>query len=304
MQTERIGHEGRLLDLVSRRWDKLDWRTPIPVDRLVITESHYMDVESLGFDPRGRNAINRLLACFTCELFIHFERYVIEFLEHRRQEIPFIPSAALERFIAEEKAHSDAFFRLLCKLRPDLYSPKATTTTGLRFMRWTLGDDAAILLAPVASFFLLAWLFEEITLFVPVALDRQPEQCAPIVAEVMRLHAKEEQPHVAIDSRVLHHMAKQQPRWKTGADTLATLPLLVYSDLRTRTGWLRVVDLAEAEFGLTPLQRHRLLHRGPSQSDRMGMASFADKIDKTPIALGSFLAFLLRRQLRMLDSAT
>ncbi|HMY56695.1 MAG TPA: hypothetical protein PK472_00485 [Pseudomonadota bacterium] len=302
MQTERIGHEGRLLDLVSRRWDKLDWRTPIPVDRLVITESHYMDVESLGFDPRGRNAINRLLACFTCELFIHFERYVIEFLEHRRHEIPFVPAAALDRFVAEEKAHSDAFYRLLVKLRPDLYSTKATTTTGLRFMHWTLGDDAAIALAPVGSFFLLAWLFEEITIYVPVALDKHPKQSAPLVSEVMRLHAKEEQPHVAIDARVLHHLAKEQPQWKTGADTLATLPLLVYSDLRTRTGWQRVVDLADTEIGLNPIQRQRLLTRGPSQSDRMGMASFADKIDKTPVALGSFLAFLLRRQLRLLDS--
>ncbi len=300
MQSEHVEHHGRLIDLVSRRWEKLDWRTPLPREQLIITESHYMDVESLGLSPRSRRALNVLFACFTCELFIHFERYVIEFLERRRGEIPFIPNAALDRFVAEEKAHSDAFFRLLCKLRPDLYSPKATTTSGLQFMTWTLGDDAAIALSPVGSFFLLAWLFEEITIYVPVALDRQPQECAPIIAEVMRLHAKEEQPHVAIDSRVMHHLAKQQPRWKTGADTLATLPLLVYSDLRTRTGWERVVKLAESEFGLTPHQRHRLLHRGPSQSDRMGMASFADKIDKTPIALGSLLAVLLRRQLRML----
>ena len=297
MQSEPIETHGRLIDLVKRRWDRLDWSTPIPTDRLIITESHYMDVESLGLAQPARLQLNRLFACFTCELFIHFERYVIEYLERNRDAITAIPSAAIDRFIAEEKAHSDAFLKLLCKLRPDLYSSKATTTTALRFLRWGMDDDLAVALSPVGSFFLLAWLFEEITLFVPVALDREPEQTAPIIAEVMRLHAKEEQPHVAIDSRVLVHNNKLESRLKSAAVTVVTLPLLAFVDSKAGRAWQHVVALAESELGLSPLQKHRLLHRGPSQSDRMGIASFADKVDKAPIALGSLLATILRQQL-------
>ena len=298
MQSDQGEPQGRFIDLVRRRWDRLDWLTPIPTDRLIITESHYMDVESLGLAPPERHQLNRLFACFTCELFIHFERYVIEYLERNGDAILAIPATAIRRFVAEEKAHSDAFLKLLCMLRPDLYSATATTTTALRFLRWGFDDDLAVALAPVGSFFLLAWLFEEITLFVPVALDKEPAQCAPIIAEVMRLHAKEEQPHVAIDSRVLVHNNQIDSPLKSAAITAVTLPLLAFVDLKARRAWQQVVALAESELRLTPLQKHRLLHRGPSQSDRMGMASFADKVDRSPIALGSLLAMILRRQLR------
>lgn len=263
MLSERSETHGRLIDFVRRRWERLDWQTPIPTDRLIITESHYMDVESLGLPPPARQRLNRLFACFTCELFIHFERYLIEYLERNRRSITAISSASLDRFVAEEKAHSDAFLRLLCLLRPDLYSAKATTTTGLRFLRWGLHDDLAVALSPVGSFFLLAWLFEEITLFVPVALDAQPAQCAPIIAEVMRLHAKEEQPHVAIDARVLHQRSETRSRTASMTETLMMLPLLGFVDARARSAWQKVVALADVECGLTAEQRHRLLHRGP-----------------------------------------
>lgn len=297
MLSERSETHGRLIDFVRRRWERLDWQTPIPTDRLIITESHYMDVESLGLSPTARQRLNRLFACFTCELFIHFERYLIEYLERNRRNITAISTASLDRFVAEEKAHSDAFLRLLCMLRPDLYSSKTTTTTGLRFLRWGLHDDLAVALSPVGSFFLLAWLFEEITLFVPVALDVKPAECAPIIAEVMRLHAKEEQPHVAIDARVLHQRSEEHPRTTSMAETLLMLPLLGFVDARARSAWQNVVALFETECELTAAQKHRLLHRGPSQSDRLGIQSFAAKIEKSPVALGSLLATLLRQQL-------
>lgn len=300
MQSEQQDGHGRLYDLVRRRWDKLDWKSPLPSGKLVVTEAHYMNVDRLRLTESARQQLNRSFACFTCELFIHFERYVIEFLEHRGQEVTALPQPAIDRFVAEEKVHSEAFYRLLCKLRPDLYSERHSATTGLRFMHWNLKDELVVALSPVGSFFLLAWLFEEITLFVPIALDQHPEQCAPLLAEVMRLHAKEEQPHVALDTRVLLHKSKEQSWLLTSAETLLTLPLLAYADGRARTGWLQVLALAEMEFGLTPLQRHLLLHRGPSQSDRMGMASFADKVDKTTIPAASFLAWILRLQLRSL----
>jgi hypothetical protein len=81
------------------------------------------------------------------------------------------------------------------------------------------------------------------------------------------------------------------------AETLMMLPLLGFVDGRARSAWADVVALADRECALTAEQRHRLLHRGPSQSDRMGIASFAAKVEKSQIALGPFLAKLLRQQL-------
>ena len=219
MQSEQVDGHGRLYDLVRRRWDKLDWKSPLPSGKLVVTEAHYMNVDRLRLTESARQQLNRLFACFTCELFIHFERYVIEFLEQRGQEVTAIPQPAIDRFVAEEKVHSEAFYRLLCKLRPDLYSERHSATTGLRFMHWNLKDELVVALSPVGSFFLLAWLFEEITLFVPIALDQHPEQCVPLLAEVMRLHAKEEQPHVALDTRVLLHKSREQSWLLTSAET-------------------------------------------------------------------------------------
>ena len=40
MHSDQGEVQGRLIDLVRRRWDRLDWSTPIPTDRLIITESH------------------------------------------------------------------------------------------------------------------------------------------------------------------------------------------------------------------------------------------------------------------------
>jgi hypothetical protein len=81
------------------------------------------------------------------------------------------------------------------------------------------------------------------------------------------------------------------------AETLMMLPLLGFVDGRARGAWQQVVALLDQECVLTAAQRHRLLHRGPSQSDRMGIASFAAKVEKSQIALGPLLARLLRQQL-------
>ncbi|HMU38054.1 MAG TPA: diiron oxygenase [Pseudomonadota bacterium] len=298
MNTEHTKNEGRLINLITRRWEQLDWQASFPPDGPVVSEAHYLDVPSMNLSDDKRWRLNRLFACFTCELFIHFERYLVEFLQRNRYQLPNIPAVAIDRFIAEEQVHTASFFRLLHKLRPDLYDAQSTPKDSMRFLIWSLGDEAAVSFSPIGSFFLLAWLFEEITLFLPIALDRQPEQCAPLLHEVMRLHAKEELAHVAIDERILANLQKEQTRFRSARDTILSLPLLVYADLRAKQGWRNAVALLSSEITLSDEQRNRLLHRGPSLSDQLGIASFADKIAKTKVPLAQSLSFVLKLELR------
>jgi uncharacterized protein YceK len=164
----------------------------------------------------------------------------------------------------------------------------------LQFLRWSAGDDAALALAPTGTFFLLAWLFEEITLFVPRAIEQSPNGCASLVADVMRLHAREEAPHVALDARMIQHLAATRSRWAQRAHTALTLPLLAYVDATVRRAWNCLVSLARDELGLTPAQQRALARRGPSQSDRWGTHSFVDKLAHSGIAGARPLGWLLR----------
>ncbi|WP_437769054.1 LysE family transporter [Sorangium sp. So ce281] len=114
---------------VRRRWDRIDWTRPIPPGALVIPEAHYMDVAGLGLTERQRVAINRLFTCFTCELFIHFEGYVIRYLERSAHRAPYLSAPVVARFVAEERTHAEMFRRLLHRLRPDLYPTDGDQTT-------------------------------------------------------------------------------------------------------------------------------------------------------------------------------
>jgi hypothetical protein len=286
--------EDRLHAAVRRRWDRIDWARPIPAEALVIPEAHYMDVADLGLTGRQRAALNRLFACFTCELFIHFEGYVIRYLERSAHRAPCLSSPVVARFAAEERVHAEMFRRLLHKLRPDLYR---TTAAPLRFLRWGRGDDAALRLAPVGTFFLLAWYFEEITLFVPRAIEARPDQSAALVAEIMALHAREEEPHVAVDERVLRHLQEQSPRWITALQTALALPFLVYVDRTIGEAWRRLVTTAGRDLGLDAAQLRRLRERAPTQSDRWGTESFARKLEGHGLAGARLLCWALRREL-------
>ena len=78
--------DAKLRAAARRRWEELDWTSPIPEASLVIPEAHYMDLTALGLTSDQRLKLNRLFACFTCELFIHFEEYVIRHLERPHHE--------------------------------------------------------------------------------------------------------------------------------------------------------------------------------------------------------------------------
>lgn len=285
----------RITAQVRDRWDRLDWAPAIPA-ALVLPERHYMDMAPLGLREWQRVRLNRLLACFTCELFIHFEGYVIAYLERWPARLPTLPRPLVTRFIAEERVHAEMFHRLLAKLRPDLY--EAGAGARLRFLRWSASDDLALRLSPPGTFFLLAWLFEEITLMMPEVLDMAPGECSPLVAEVMRLHAEEERPHVAIDERILNALIRGGPRWRVGVHTALALPLLAYVGGKVQRAWTALVRHAEVEVALTSAQRRRLHARGPSLSDRLGIESFARKLDGSELDAAPLLSWVLRRELR------
>lgn len=285
----------RISAAVRERWDRLDWAAPIPA-ALVIPEVHYMDMAPLGLTDPQRVRLNRLLACFTCELFIHFEGYVIAYLGRWPRRIAQLPPPLVTRFIAEEQVHAEMFHRLLHKLRPDLYAPGADAP--LRFLRWSPADDLALRLSPPGTFFLLAWLFEEITLMMPRILDATPAECSALLAAVMRLHADEERPHVAIDERVMSTIITRGPRWRVGANTALALPLLAYVGAKVQRAWSGFVARADGELALTARQRRLLRGRGPSLSDRLGIASFTDKMDRSALTGAPLLCWALRRELR------
>ncbi len=280
---------------VRERWNRLDWDTPVP-PALVIPEVHYMDMAPLGLRAWQRVRLNRLLACFTCELFIHFEGYVIAYLERWPERVRTLPRPLVTRFIAEERVHAEMFHRLLHKLRPDLYDPGDLAR--LRFLRWSASDDLALRLSPPGTFFLLAWLFEEITLMMPGVLDRAPDECSALLAEVMRLHAEEERPHVAIDERIMNQQIRSGPRWRVGVDTALALPLLAYVGSKVQQGWAALVTHADVEVALTSRQSRRLRARGPSLSDRLGIESFAHKLASSDLTGAPVLSWALRRELR------
>lgn len=293
MEPDLEDRGARIAAAVRARWDRLDWAAPMPA-ALVIPEVHYLDIGPLRLSHSQRVGLNRLLACFTCELFIHFEGYVIAYLERWPRRVASLPGPLVTRFIAEERVHAEMFCRLLQRLRPDLYSGGPA----LRFLRWRPADDLALRLSPPGTFFLLAWLFEEITLVMPGILDAAPEQTWALLAEVMRMHADEERPHVAIDERMMNGLIRRGPRWLVRANTALALPLLAYVNGKVQHAWAALVARAGVELGLTQGQRRLLRARGPSLSDRLGIERFTAKVDDTDLAGAPLLCWALRRELR------
>jgi hypothetical protein len=275
----------------SRSWTAIDWSAPVP-PAFLVPEHHYQ-LAAGALDPGQRVRLNHLAVCFSCELFIHFERYLIATLEARGAQVPGLSTGACARFIAEERVHVDAFFRLLERIRPDLYRTRA-----LRFLRWRRRDDLLVSSVPLVSFFLLATLFEEITLYVPAVMEERLDQSFPLVLDVMRLHAEEERHHVALDRHVLDQARSSRSAGRIAGDVLLVLPLLQYMDRQVRAGWAGVVDQFCREERLAPAVRRALLVRSSSRSDLLGMQSFAAKLRSSGLAGAGLLARVIEGQAR------
>ncbi len=275
--------------LLAGRWADIDWAAPVPADFL-IPEHHYR-LAGTGLSPAQRIRLNHLAVCFSCELFIHFEQYLIAYLERHGDRA--MTRRARDRFVAEERAHVEAFHRLLGAIRPDLYPGRT-----LRFLDWRRLDDLLVAATPIVSFFLLAALFEEITLFVPLVMEERLAQSFRPVLDVMRLHAEEERSHVRLDERVLAAERRRRRPWRIGGEVLLVLPLLYYLDCAVRAGWRRAVDRFAGEETIGEAERRRLLARPGSRSDVLGMASFAGKLRASGLSGGGLVARVIEAQAR------
>ena len=268
-------------------WNAIDWSLPVPRAELIAAD-HYA-VERLDhLTPGQRIAFSHLATCHTCELFIHFERYLIEYVERHIATLPG-GSARWRRFVADERRHVAAFERLLVRIRPDLYAHGEP-----RFMRWGRADDLLVALTRPVPFFLLAALFEEITLWVPQMMQGAQVH-DPIVFEVMQLHADDERRHIAMDKLVLREARDRLPDWQLRVDVWSVLPLLVHCDRRARAGWKRMTAQLATEHRI---DRSDVEDRAASLSDRRGMESFAEQLRQLELPGGAQLASVLERSVR------
>ncbi len=274
----------------ERAWAAIDWSPAVPWAELIDAD-HYAVDGLAALTPAQRIRFSQLATCHTCELFIHFERYLVEYVERHAATLPGSPGR-WRRFVAEERRHVAAFARLLAVIRPDLYPGG-----GQRFMAWGLADDLLVRAVRPVPFFLLAALFEEITLWVPRLLAEAPVHYAPLF-EVMALHADEERGHIALDKHVLRDAIEREPRWRLRADVWTVLPLLVHCDRRARAGWRRMTAALAREAGLDDATRRALEVRGASASDRAGMTSFAAQLRGLALPDAGALATLLERLAR------
>ncbi len=244
-----------------------------------------------GFlSPAQRVRLNHLSVRFSCESFIHFERYVIEYLERYPHRLGPLPEARVRRFVEEELVHVEAFWAALETLRPDLHGGRR-----LRMHRWGWVDRLILRVAPTVSFFLLAALFEEMTLFVPVVMDERPEESWAPLHEAMRLHAKEERGHVALDERVLAHAAETKLRPAVAVQALLSLLLMQCVQWKMDAAWKRGVEDFAREEGLTGAQRRALFGKRLSLSDELGMKSFTEKLRASPLPGAGLLRGVLSR---------
>lgn len=273
-------------------WEQIDYSVPAPED-FILPEHHWPSLAQLPLSPSQRVKVNHVATAFSCEMFVQCERYVIHYLEaHRRRIGGAAPEAALDRFVAEERVHIDAFLRLLQCLAPHRYRGPE-----LRFMRWTILDRLVLFLAPSVSLFLIAALFEEMSLFVSDVMDEQPEQSFAPVHEVMRLHAREERGHIQLDHRALEELSGRTPRWWFALHVWLSLPLMVYVDKVLGRAWRRAMGELAREEQLTPEQTKTLLARRPSKSDVLGIQSFIAKLQARPLPGSKLLCAALSRAL-------
>ena len=259
-------------------WDDIDYSVPVP-DSFVLPETHWPGLRAADLTPRQRVAANQLAASFSCEMFIHCERYVITYMrDHRPRVRQVVTDGALDRFIAEEELHIAAFYRLLNRLRPDTY-PSATSV--LLNFGWL--DRFVLKLAPAVSLFLIAALFEEMSLYVHQVMDEEPTQAYPPIRAVMAQHALDEQGHIKLDDHVLLKLTGLFPRWLYALQVWLSLPLMLYVDGVLGRAWRKLFTDFAAKEQLPASAAKALRARRPSRSDVIGIERFVAKLKTAPL---------------------
>ena len=246
-------------------WASIDWTKPLPPGFLLPEELYRFEtIPGLIWAQRVR--LNHLATCFRFELMLHLKRYVIRYLErHLRRLSRRHPDQDLPRFLRDERRHKKALGRVLRKIRPSGHR---------RLLPWTRTDGAIVRFVPATTFFALTSLCEEMARAMPAAIDEHPDECFDPLLDVMRLLAREERRHVAIDDAVLLDAAASRPASLVKAQVLFTIPLLGYLDRRVRRAWTQAIDRFADEEGLTREQRRALRDRKPSRADVAGIRAF------------------------------
>ncbi len=268
----------------------IDYDHDVP-QALLIPEHHWPAFDTQGLSGEQRVRFNHLACLFTCEMFVHFEEYIVRYVErHKTRLARHIAPHKLDTFVREEREHIDAFYRLLQLIAPERYAQKS-----LKMLAWSRADTFLVWSASLPAFFVTASLFEEMTLYVADVMEEKPEESFDPVHAVMRLHAKEERSHVGIDNVLLRETAKERPRALFAAQLFMSLPIIVFCDQTLARGWKKQVKMFGAGEGLTAGQVRGLERRGISLSDRMGLQSFFKKQRKLDLPGGALLCGLLER---------
>lgn len=271
-------------------WQTIDYSPALP-DSFLIPEHHWPGLRADVLPMHLRVRLNHLASYFMCEMFIHFERSIIDYmLIHEGAILRCVTRAQFDRFIKEERDHIAAFETLARKIRPDLYQDKP------RFLVPAFLDRAVLKHTPLSCFFMMAALFEEMTLYVyPVMLEKPEESWKPCL-DVMRLHALEERGHIGLDRIIVANRLERQGPMRTRAQMAWLLPLVAYSDRRIAHAWKRAVKFFAAAERLTPAQTRAISSKGLSRSDIDGIRAYVQKNSQKPVPGSGPLCFALSLQ--------
>lgn len=277
----------------SKDWDNLFASISIN-DSFLVPEHHWPKLQKSSLGKAERILLNHFLTYFMCEMFIHFEKLIIQYMEiHREQILLHVTAKQIDRFIQEEKGHIQGFESLARKLRPDLFMKNQPM-----FLQVSPSDEKVILNTPIISFFMMAALFEEMTLFVPTVMEENLKEASAPVLELMQFHAKEEKSHIGIDRKIVTSLSLKQSKWKTHWEMQSLLPLVVYSNTRVEKAWKQAAEFIAKELKLNKKQTQEISSKGLSKSDALGMRSYIQKNQEKPISGNGMLCFVLKQLLK------
>lgn len=268
-------------------WASINYGAAVPDDFLV-PEFHWPGLMNGSLTLEQRIRLNHFATYFMCEMFIHFERSIIDYMQlHRAVILNHLSEKQVNRFIDEELDHVHAFETLARMIRPDLYS------TEPRFLVPTLLDSLVVKHTPLSPFLAMAALFEEMTLFVCTVMEEDPTQSWQPALDVMQLHAREERGHIGMDRIVIEGSVARRGRFRTRIEMAALLPLVAYSDARVARAWRKAAAFFAKEEALPKAQAAKIAQKGMSRSDILGMRSFVEKNRQRSVPGTSLLCLAL-----------
>ncbi|MCB1155940.1 MAG: diiron oxygenase [Leptospiraceae bacterium] len=274
----------------SLNWNSIQYESEVP-KTFLIPEHHWPQLLNTSLSLEQRIRLNHLASYFMCEMFVYFETSIIQYMEYNKSKIfQFLTEKQYTKFIYEEKEHIRAFKTLSKIIAPELYSEDK-----LQFLHRSSFDSLILRHTPLSSFFMMAFLFEEMTLFVfPVMQEKLDESWKPVL-DVMDLHAREEKSHVRYDRIVVEGVITKRSFLRTQFEMLSLLPLVAYSDKKVALAWKKAAKYFAIKENLNATQYKEIKKKGMSKSDRMGISSYIQKNEQKPVPGLSSLSYALSK---------